>query len=70
MDNKKDNLNKNNEYNPNDKINNMPNPNGFSNNKINIKLLINFSFYILILFLSLIYIKFYKKNSKFDSNPI
>ena len=65
MDNKKDNLNKNNEYNPkdfnpNNKNNNMPNQNGFSNNKINIKLLISFSFYILILFLSLIYIKFYK----------
>ncbi len=65
MDNKKDSLNKNNEYNPkdfnpNNKNNNMPNQNGFSNNKINIKLLISFSFYILILFLSLIYIKFYK----------
>lgn len=65
MDNKKDNLNKNNEYNPkdfnpNNKNNNMPNQNVFSNNKTNIKLLINFSFYILILFLSLIYIKFYK----------
>lgn len=65
MDNKKDNLNKNNEYNnkdfnPSNKNNNMPNQNVFSNNKTNIKLLINFSFYILILFLSLIYIKFYK----------
>lgn len=65
MDNKKDNLNKNNAYNPkdfnpNNKNNNMPNPNGLSNNKINIKLLISLSFYILILFLSLIYIKFYK----------
>lgn len=65
MNNKKDNLNKNNEYNPkdfnpNNKNNSILNQNGFSNNKINIKLLINFSFYILILFLSLIYIKFYK----------
>lgn len=55
MDNKKYNLNKNKEYNhkdfsPNNKNNNIPNPNEFSNNKINIKLLISFSFYILIFF--------------------